>query len=313
MQRLCPGIFFIYINQYSCAIFSFPYLFLGICLKAFKSGTKEKFFINICHTNEMPGPKDITESELHKLIESQTASGFKVPLSVTKPREGKDKSGNTVEISDIAVNSEFYAKKIKRGDGLFYHFLITLVFESLEMKYKIELDTSNFIQLKNRACIDQLVEHQIYNRDVKTVENFHADGDKNEMLGADDSDKIVIGSSAMKTPAGKVLIEEIPTPGSNFKPRKSIPNVNEPEHRLITDIDQFNHKVMIAEFYLPDVRSIDEVTVEANDDRLVLQSSKHGYSFDGFLPHKVNETKTHAEFDSEKTVRWHKVIYRWFY
>lgn len=253
----------------------------------------------------MPGPKDITESELHKLIESQNASGFKVPLSVTKPREGKDKSGNTVEISDIAVNSEFYAKKIKRGDGLFYHFLITLVFESLEMKYKIELDTSNFIQLKNRACIDQLVEHQIYNRDVKTVEKFHAEGDKNEMLGSDDSDKIVIGTSAKKNPAGKVLIEEIPIPGSNFKPRKSILNVNEPEHRLITDIDQFNHKVMIAEFYLPDVRSIEEVTVEANDDRLVLHSLKH--FFDGFLPHKVNESKTQAEFDSEKTVRLQKV------
>lgn len=243
----------------------------------------------------------MTESELHKLIEQQNASDFKVPLSVTKPRDGKDKSGNTVEISDVAVNTEFFAKKIKRGEGLFYHFLITLVFESLETKYKIEIDTSNFIQLKNRACIDQLVEHQIYNRDVKTVEKFHADNEKNELLGADDADKIVIGSGDQKKAPGKILIQEISS-NNEFKPRKSIPNTNEPEHRLISDVDQFNRKLLIAEFYLPDVRSIDEVTVEANDDRLVLESSKHGYSFDGFLPQKINEKKTTAEFDNERMV-----------
>lgn len=110
---------------------------------------------------------------MHKLIEDQNASDFKVPLSVTKPRDGKDKAGNNAEISDVAVNSDFFNKKIKRGDGLFYHFLITLVFESIEQKYEIELDTTNFVQLQNRACIDKLVEHQIYSRDVKSVQKFH--------------------------------------------------------------------------------------------------------------------------------------------
>lgn len=272
-------------------------LILGICIKTFKVGSKAKFFVNICHTSEIPAPKDITESELHKLLEAQNATEFKVPLSVTKPREGKDKSGKKVEISDIAVNTDFYAKKIKRGDGLFYHFLITLVFESLEQKYKIELDTTNFIQLKNRACIDQLVEHQIYNRDVKTVEKFHADAAKPEILGADDEDKIIIGSGESKKNPGRVLIQEI-SMKNDFKPRKSIPNVNEPEHRLIID-----RQILIAEFYLPDVRSIEEVKVEANDDRLVLNSQKHGYSFDGFLPHKINESKTEAELDTERNVR----------
>lgn len=107
------------------------------------------------------------------MIEEQNASDFKVPLSITKPRNGKDKSGNDVKISDVAVNADFYNKRIKQADGLFYHFLITLVFESLEQKYKIEIDTTNFVQLKNRACVDKLVEHQIYNRDVQTVEKFH--------------------------------------------------------------------------------------------------------------------------------------------
>lgn len=235
---------------------------------------------------------------MHKLIEEQNASKFKVPLSVTKPRIGKDKSGTDVEISDVAVNSEFFASKIKNG-GLFYHLLITLVFESLEQKYHTELDTSNFIELKNRACIGQLVEHQIYSRDVKTaVAKSHAEGDRNELLGEDGSDKIVIGSADQKCKPGKVLIEEI-TSESIYKPRKSV--LNEPEHRLITDFDESHQRILIAEFYLPQMRSVEEVAIETNDDRLSVKS-RDGYSFEGFLPHRINELKTQAEFDIERMI-----------
>lgn len=144
-----------------------------MCIKAFRVDTKKKFFINLCHTSEIPAPKDITEAELMELVQTQTMSDFKVPLSVTKPRDGKDKAGNNAEISDVAINSEFYEKKIKIGDGFFFCFLITLIFESIEQKYKITLDTTNYATLKNRLVIDKLVEHTIYSRDVKTVEQFH--------------------------------------------------------------------------------------------------------------------------------------------
>jgi len=274
----------------------------GMCIKAFKSGTKEKFFINICHTSEIPAPKDVTEKELHKLIEEQNASEFKVPLSITKPREGKDKSGNSVRISDVAINTEFYKKKISHGDGLFYHFVITLVFESLEQKHKIELDTTNFIQLQNRVCIDKLVEHQIYSRDVKTVEKYHAEQDANEVLGADDSDRIVIGSG--ETKPGKVLIQEISSK-DQYKPlpaTKRASKASDVEHRLISDTDQFNRRVLLAEFYLPHVQHISEVNVEVNDDRLMVESQQHGYSFDGFLPHKINANKTQAELDNDRNI-----------
>ncbi|CRL00440.1 CLUMA_CG013703, isoform D [Clunio marinus] len=273
----------------------------GMCIKAFKTGSKEKFFINICHTSEIPAPKDISEKELHKLIETQNATEFKVPLSVTKPRVGKDKSGNDVEISDVAINTEFYTKKIKRSDGLFYHFLITLVFESLEQKYQIVIDTTNFILLKNRACIDKLVEHQIYNRDVKTVESYHNMSENIEKLGSDESDQIKIGLNDQPKSNGKVLIEEISTQ-NNFTARKSISNDNEPEHRLVSDTDEFNRSILIGEFYLPEVRNIDEVTLEANDDRLMLEAKKYGYSFDGFLPQDIVPNKTQAEFDSDRMI-----------
>lgn len=279
----------------------------GLCLKTYKldssKNKSEKFFINICHTKEIPAPKDISESELHKLIESANATDFKVPLSVTKPRSGKDKSNNPVEISDVAINSEFFTKKIKRGDGLFYHFVVTLIFESLELKYQIEIDTSNFILLKNRACIGELISHQIYNRDIKSVENYHASNAQNEILGADDSDNIKITQKIEppKTP-GRVLIEEI-TEKKFFQPMKPKANPNEPEYRLVSDFDTFNRTIFIAEFYLPLVRDLNEIEMQANDDRLVLNSQKHGYAFDGFLPQKIDESRTKAEFDKERMVK----------
>lgn len=54
---------------------------------------------------------------------------------------------------------------------------------------------------------------------------------------------------------------------------------------------------------MPEIRELDEISVEANDDRLVVTSIKHGYAFDGFLPHKVDEKKTRVEFDNERMVR----------
>jgi hypothetical protein len=293
-------------QQKSRAPFKMVRPYPGMCIKAFKKGEKQKFFINICHTTEIPAPKDISESELHKLIENQNATDFKVPLSVTKPRIGKDKSGNSAEISDVAVNSDFFNRKIKRGDGLFYHFLITLIFESIEQKYNIEIDTTNFVQLQNRLCMDTLVEHQIYNRDVKMVENFHEHGEPNEMLGADDSDKIFIGTGDQKKTSTKVLIEELSPTESKKIPsmRKSVSkdNMIEPEHRLFNDYDKDNKKMLIAEFYMPNVIDIKEISVDANDDRLLIECRKYGYMFDGFLPHKVDEKKTIAEYDNERMI-----------
>ena len=289
-----------------------------MCVKTYKAGTQNKFFINICHTTEIPAPKDITENELLELIKQQRPSDFKIALSLSKPRFGTDKSNNKVEVTDVAVNTDFYKKKVTSG-GLFYQFLITLIFEHIEQKYEIKIDTDNFVVLNNRPFIEQLVEHQIYNRDIKFVENF----DKNEMLGEEDedkNDKIIIGNGDKNT-SGKVLIQEITTKSSpasskkkedkdkenTYKPnliKESISQANtcRPEYRLAKDFDIDENQVLIAEFYLPEVKSLSEVTLDISNDRLLLESRKHSYMFDGFLPQLINEDKTEAEFDNERMV-----------
>lgn len=107
-----------------------------------------------------------------------------------------------------------------------------------------------------------------------------------------------------QTTSKKVLIEEISS--KTLPPKKKLSlqgKSTEPEHRLFADHDNSNRQKLIAEFYMPDVREISDITIEANDDRLMVTSQKHGYAFDGFLPHKVDERKTLAEFDNERAVR----------
>lgn len=245
-----------------------------MCIKTFIVGSNAKFFVNICHTDEMPAPIDITEAELHKLIEDQRPSEFKVPLSMTKPRECMDKSKKSVEVCDVAVNSDFYMTKIKPG-SFFYEFLISVVFELVEQRYKLLIDVDNFVVLKNRQFIDQLVEHQIYNRDVKYVKECQNRIGSNELLGQDDTDnasgeiKITSGDykrdknliqeiSTSKTPTvktAKPIIEEVEYKPNPIKKAISDANSKQPEHRLTIDFDVEHKKVLLAEFYMPEVVS----------------------------------------------------------
>lgn len=124
---------------------------------------------------------------------------------------------------------------------------------------------------------------------------------KTEVLGEDDSDNIVLSTET--NTKKKVMIEEISS--KTLPPKKksiSQGSTTEPEHRLFVDHDEFKRQKLIAEFYMPEIRAMSEVSVEANDDRLVVTSQKYGYAFDGFLPHKVDDKKTFAEYDNERMV-----------
>jgi hypothetical protein len=271
----------------------------GICVKSYKVNSNEKFFINICHTKDIPSPKDITEAELHNLLEQQVTSDFKVPLSITKPREATDKSNNTVQVSDVAINTGFFKKKVQDG-GLFFQFVITLIFESIENKYKIEIDTDRFVVLKNRPFIGQLVEHQIYSRDVESVKQYHDQGDCQETHQEQDS-KIIMSPGQSVGKSVKPLIQEIPTP-LTIKKQISEDNMKVPEHRLIEDYTHNKEAFYEAEFYLPGVVSLEEISLDVGEDRIFLEARKLGYQFEGFLTCNVIAGKTKAEFDSDRMI-----------
>lgn len=188
---------------------------------------------------------------------------------MTKPRQTMDKSNKSVQVCDVAVNSHFFKQKILAGT-FFQQFLISVTFELIEQKYNVKINVDNFVLLKNRHFIDQLIEHQIYSRDVDFVKERQnwIDQENDEILDKEDLDGgIKIGSGDGKR--GKKLIQEITTSvtktlekttneAENYKAnpiKKSIAvaNSKQPEHRLTMDFDVEHKRILLAEFYLPEV------------------------------------------------------------
>lgn len=47
--------------------------------------------MNVCTSDVLPAPEDITEEELIKILESDQPSDFRVPMSIGAPHKEKDK------------------------------------------------------------------------------------------------------------------------------------------------------------------------------------------------------------------------------
>lgn len=142
--------------------------FAGICVKIFTKPDNKKVFVNVCLTEVIPCPRDITNEELMQILSSDDPSSYRVPMSIGEGRTEKDKSGVPATVYDVAVNTEFF-KKIEKDD-LFRTFFLTIVFEGLQDKYQFNFDMQKFCVLKNRKSIGNLQSHRIQLRDVQNCE-----------------------------------------------------------------------------------------------------------------------------------------------
>lgn len=277
----------------------------GFCIKAFQEKNEKKIFINICHTEGIPAPLDITESELTDILQSEEPHSYKVPMSLSDPRLTVDRSGKQEMACDIAVNSTFF-KKIEKP-CLFQNFFITLIFEALENKYDIEVQADTWLILKNRTVFGSLVSHRIQDRDAQRVKEYQ----EGKPEASDNRATVTTNGSR------KPLIEELP---SNYK----APKVNEkgdapdddynpdpvklaisrnnsikPEHKLIQETIDGEVTRLIAQFQLPKCISAKEITLDVNEDRVIVESRKRGYLFDGFVNIAIDVEKVNSHFDLE--------------
>lgn len=277
----------------------------GFCIKAFQEKNEKKIFINICHTEGIPTPLDITELELTDILQSDEPHSYKVPMSLSDPRLTVDRSGKQEMACDIAVNSTFF-KKIEKP-GLFQNFFITLIFEALENKYDIEVQAETWLILKNRTVFGSLVSHRIQDRDAQRVKEYQEG--KTDSAG----DRRLVTDDTSKT---KPLIEELP---SNYKAPKinekgdadnvynpdpiklaiSRGNSVKPEHKLIQETIDGEVTRLIAQFQLPNCTSTKEITLDVNEDRVILESRKRGYLFDGFVNIAIDVDRVTSHFDVE--------------
>ncbi|XP_072128035.1 PIH1 domain-containing protein 1 isoform X3 [Mobula birostris] len=61
----------------------------GFCVKT-KTRSSEKIFINVCKSEEIPPPPDLSEEDLVTLLESEDPSGYRIPMSLGEPHAEVD-------------------------------------------------------------------------------------------------------------------------------------------------------------------------------------------------------------------------------
>lgn len=247
----------------------------GFCVKTFTKPDNKKVFVNICLTEAIPCPRDITDEELMQILNSDDPSSYRVPMSIGEGRTEQDKAGAPVTVYDVAVNPDFFSK-VEKCD-LFQTFFLTVVFEGLQDKYQFELDMQKFTILKNRKAIGNLQSHRIQIRDVKKCEE--------------------------KT---KPLIEEIPKPVPK-KVEIQVPKKQQIIYRLRREPPTGEIKYLLAEFMIPASIELKDLNLEIGEDRLVLDSKGVYETVDIFLPCSVDQDVVDAELNRNKNMLYVKM------
>lgn len=144
--------------------------FLGCCIKTYSKPDNKKVFVNICTSEYIPTAPDITNDELMYILSSDDPSSFRVPMSIGEGRTEQDKSGAPATVYDVAVHPNMF-EKYEKGD-LFQTFFLSVVFEGLQDKYQMELETTRISKLKHRKSIGTIRPQRVQIRDIKQCEEI---------------------------------------------------------------------------------------------------------------------------------------------
>ncbi|XP_073520434.1 PIH1 domain-containing protein 1-like [Phyllobates terribilis] len=140
----------------------------GFCIKT-RTSKNTKIFINICKSNQISAPPDLTEQELVSILESDDPSGYRVPMSLGEPHVEVDNSGGGCTAYDIVINGTFF-EKIKNNE-LLREFFITVAMEGLENKYEMEL-SREWKMLKNRKFLGSIFEQNIRTKSKPMIQEM---------------------------------------------------------------------------------------------------------------------------------------------
>lgn len=141
----------------------------GMCVKTLSEPDKQKVFVNICQSNSVPPPPELSKEELVELLQSEDPSGYRVPMSLGEPHTETDNSSQGCTAYDVVINQEFFQKCQK--DPLFQQFIILVSMEGLENKYNLEL-SRDWKVLKNRKFLGSICEQNIRTKSKPVIQEL---------------------------------------------------------------------------------------------------------------------------------------------
>lgn len=300
-------------------MYFFLLLIIGFCVKAQRVPNNEKCFINICISDGIPSPEDITAEQLTEILASETPSTYKIPMSITELRLTPDKSGNDAVVCDVAIHPDFF-RKIE-SVNIFRDFLITIIFEALDTKYNVQINRDTWIILKNRKSMGTLVKHRVQNRDVKKVYESYQNPTKEHktLLNELKSDETPQPKKNLITELNSTTAKSIEKGKGSLTPTKTSDLPNTPLLPLSKGDRAVDNRTrtpeyclhrsknsLICEFFMPEVMQQDEIMLDLGRDRLTLEARRSGYLLDSFFPCDIDADRSNAEFDDGLHVSFHQ-------
>ncbi|XP_067875788.1 PIH1 domain-containing protein 1 [Heterodontus francisci] len=239
----------------------------GFCVKT-KSRSSEKVFINVCKSDQIPPPPDLSEDGLVTLLESDDPSGYRIPMSLGEPHAEIDNSGNGCTAYDIVINSKFYNKI--QNNKLFMEFFITIGFEGLENKYNLEL-SREWRMLKNRKFLGSITEQNIRTKSKPIIQELES---------------------------------STPSPGNCSQPLISEVESTcvEPEYIIVAEPAEEHPSFLVAEISLPKVDSAGVLLLDLGEDRIVLWARPDLYHLDIYLPYNIIQEESGSQFNRNTKV-----------
>lgn len=244
----------------------------GLCIKTREVDNFKKVFINVCKTDAIPAPENISEEDVSLIIHSATLQlddrliNFKVPMSIGALRIELDHNNESAKVCDVAINTAFF-DTLEHRPAL-KKFFYCVLFEGLKEKHQL-ICVDEGIILKNKKAFGNLQTHVIR----KSVIEEKMQKDKSPI-------EVLQGQKVQEKPKIEVLEGGTKTP----------------DYRLYVKNDDSD--VLYAEFRLPDViNAAKELTLDVGMDRVLLESKARGYLVDIFIPMYVNQMETVSTFD----------------
>lgn len=243
------------------------------CLKT-RTDDGTKVFINLCTSDNVPEPKDLTDDELIKVLESDDPTQFRIPMSIGEPHAEIDKGGAGCTAYDVVVNPKFMTKM--EHSELFKTFFLTIMCEGVESKYDILLKR-DWIFLKNRKSMGKLGEQYIRTKSKPVIMDMS--GEQGDQLPEHQPEK-------------RNLIEEMKEHEETL-----IKKAPEPKFSIVKEPPDGHPEFLVAEIHLPSIKSALSLTLDVGEDRLVLTTRSHIYHLDIFLPYNLISEESGAQFD----------------
>ncbi|CAL1677498.1 unnamed protein product [Lasius platythorax] len=236
----------------------------GICVKT-RTADKKKIFVNICVSDKIPPPEDISDTKLFEFLNDEVVT-YTIPMSICAERMEADKSGIFSATYDVMINGAYFKKC--REKKHFMTFTILVILNAVTDKYDKKFDMENYVILKNRTVMGKLQQHRIENRELKKPQDH------------------------------KPLIEEIfdstPTINTTYVQEN---NTARMDYVILKEPlkDQAEHLIIL--FNMSRSVSVEDVVVLINSDRINVTDKKACCSYDILLPYTLETNNAKAFLD----------------